>query len=581
MNEMNLKLIYISICLFIIPFLFFPVLSQVTGEGASLDTVYNRIIIGEALNNARDSITSTDLPTLLKSGEVIDDNGVSYPYKQYIELNGNAHVYYSTSGGDLIDPKLLISMSTNPVYPTYTTRVFFSKNIPVNSNNVTFNTIKLFGRDYAIGSGSFYNKLVLYGESNTVTLKEGEEQKVTINGTEYTIKVEGVSGTTIGVISVNGVTKSVTKGNTYNIAGIDVYVSNIYYYSKEAQVSSMKLDLGSQKLTLEDGQEVLFDTTNYVDNTLVKIIGISSTNEISSFKILTSAQDSEKDDIQIGKSYTDPVWKTFKLEFTSTTPALDDLNSDTMLITYSGDRTMTIKFQDYYKNEKTLEFAYNNVSALTSTPTIWLMNSNQYKIIIKEGDPVLYRHYLVVNQGDDTHLLQLTNVPTGQVMPTDTVSFKDVFTGAIYEKTISPYTNCGKGFCNVSMQIGSQMYYVAVYNKTVKTDSYVKVTWNDVTVYPGDTGATYSVPGYISFLPGIKAKNGEYIHFVNSYTKFNYADVVILPTADSSTSPTFKVGSTSTTFKIGQVNYTYDNTKGTIVPTELKNYAVGIMMLEG
>ncbi len=87
--------------------------------------------------------------------------------------------------------------------------------------------------------------------STQYILKDGEEQKVTIGGTEYTIKNEGVSGTNLAVISVNGVTKSVTQGITYKISGLDVYVSAIYYYSKEASVSSIALDI-SQSTTPVD-----------------------------------------------------------------------------------------------------------------------------------------------------------------------------------------------------------------------------------------------------------------------------------------------------------------------------------------
>jgi hypothetical protein len=44
--------------------------ASVTGEGARVDTASNRVLLGEVLNNARAALTSTDLPILLKSGEV-------------------------------------------------------------------------------------------------------------------------------------------------------------------------------------------------------------------------------------------------------------------------------------------------------------------------------------------------------------------------------------------------------------------------------------------------------------------------------------------------------------------------------
>jgi len=555
--------------------------TAVTGEGARLDTSSNRVLLGEKLNNARGTLTSTDLPILLKSDTVTDDNGNTFDYTQDMTFYSTAQVTFGTSGGDIKDPVIYMSLpttvsSTNYIYST---RVTFSKLLNISDAAVADNTIKLFGTEYTIGSASAYTtsskKLVLYGGANTVTLKEGEEQKVTIGGTEYTVKVEGVSSATAGVISVNGDTVSVVQGGSYKKSGLDIYISAIYYYSKEAQVSSMKLSLGSQKLTLEDGQEVLFGTSDYVDNTLVALSGTPGSG-ISKLEVYVSAQDSEHDDIQVGKSYDDPIWKTFKLSFASTTPALDDTNADSIVMSYSGDRTETLKFTDYYKNENTVEFAYNNVSALTSTPTMWLMDSNQYSIVIKEGDPVKYKDYVVVDQGDETHLLQLTNIPAGAVKSTDTVRFKDVLTGALYEKTLI-LGDCTATYCNATVQIGSQEYYVAVFNQSTKANGYVKITWNDATRCSGDGSATYGSAGtYTNVFPGIKAKNGEYIYFVNNYTALTNNTAVCLPGA--STGNTKTIISTTGTYLVGKMNYTYDGTNLQMTP--LKSYYAGVAILE-
>ncbi len=572
--------------------------ASVTGEGARVDTASNRVLLGEKISDARQTITSTDLPTLLKSGEVTDDNGNTYAYTQDFTIDDDAQVTFGTSGGDLKDPVVYLSLPTTvgTANYIYSTRVTFSKLLNVSDTSVQDNTIKLFGTEYTVGSGSSSasataGKLLLYGGSNTVTLKEGEEQKVTISGTEYTVKVEGASSATAGVVSVNGVTKSVTQGGTYKISGLDVYISAIYFYLKEAQVSSMKLSLGSQKLTLEQGQEVLFGTSDYIDGTLC-VVTTTAGQGISKVQVYVAAQDSESDDIQIGKSYTDPVWKTFKVNFASTTPALDDTNNDAVVMTYGGDRTMTVKLTDYFKNEKTLEFAYNNVSSLASKPTggsndIWLGDSNQYHYTVKEGDPVYYKHYVIVDQGDESHLLQLTNIPNGEVKSTDTVRFKDVITGTLYEKTIAPSTDCGAWgtYCNVTIQIGSQSYFVAVYNQSTKATGYVKLTWDDTNQYTGctgDTGATWKVPGYISLFPGLKAKNGEYVYLVNNYTSVTNATVanvnVCLP--GSVTAEPINTLNASRTFTKGQFVYSWTNTGSYLAMGPLNTSRTGIAIFE-
>jgi len=568
--------------------------AAVTGEGARIDTASNRLLFGESLNNARTSITSTDLPTLLKSGEVADDNGNTFAYTQDMTLDNAATVTFSTSSGDLKDPAILVDLPTSVSSTSYiySTRVTFSKLLNLSDPNVLDNTIKLFGSDYTIGSGSTTTatpyKLVLFGGANSVTLKEGEEQKVTIGGAEYTIKVEGVSSATAGVVSVNGDTVSVTQGGSYKKSGLDIYVSAVYYYSKEAQVSSMKLSLGSQKLTLEDGAEVLFGTSDYVENTLVSLSGTTGQG-ISKIEVYVASQDSEKNDIQVGKSYEDPIWKTFKMEFSSTTPALDSTNNDEILMSYSGDRTMAIKFKDYYGNDANLEFAYNNVSAITSAPTIRLMDSNAYEYHIKEGENVKYKDYVIVNQGDESHVLQLTNLPDGKVLSTDTLRFKDVITGTLYEKTMIT-SDCIAAYCNVSIQIGSQEYKAAVYNGTTKAEGYVQLTWNDASANSSDTGAAYGVPGNIVLFPGIKARNGEYVYLVHNYTTVTCGNNVLLPqtgTAAGFFNVNCDLSNTGFyTFTKGKFSYTLWNSSTTayLAMTRLNStgtsQATGIAILE-
>jgi hypothetical protein len=116
--------------------------------------------------------------------------------------------------------------------------------------------------------------------STQYLLKDGEEQKVTIGGTEYTVKNEGASDSTHAVISVNGVTKSVLKGSTYKISGLDVYISDIYYYSKEAQVSSVTLDISESTCYDPDGG------LNYTEKSYVRFYGVNYWDRCVDSKIL-------------------------------------------------------------------------------------------------------------------------------------------------------------------------------------------------------------------------------------------------------------------------------------------------------
>jgi hypothetical protein len=87
--------------------------------------------------------------------------------------------------------------------------------------------------------------------STQITLKEGEEQKITIGGTDYTIRLEGVSSETLIVVSVNGVAKACNKDSIYKISGLNVKVVDIFYYPTQTTLSSALLDV-SQSVTQEN-----------------------------------------------------------------------------------------------------------------------------------------------------------------------------------------------------------------------------------------------------------------------------------------------------------------------------------------
>jgi hypothetical protein len=590
--------------------------SATGGDSARLDTASNRVIAGEALNNAKQTVTDTDMPTMLADGTLYGDDGTAYAYTQDIQVNGNANLLYSRSDNDLTDPALHIEMGSASGSPTYTTRVTFSKAVPVDSSDIIDNTINLYGGEYTIGTGSDNTTLILYGGANTATISEGEEVTVTVGGTEYTVGIGGVSDEDTAVVTVDGTSESMDQGSSKKISGLDVYLSAVYYYPKEGQVSQAKVTLGSQKITLENGDEVLLGTNTYVDETVVTITGSYSGaySTISAITIAVPAQDSDYDHIGLGESFEDPVFGSFKLEFSGTTPALDASTNDVITVTGSSD-TATVKFTDYGGNEKTIQFGYDNDTSSSSISGPWLMDGNSYKYVIEEGRRVYYKDYLIVDKADDTHLLQLTNIPSGKIKTTDILRFTDVFTGTTYEHTFasSELTNYGGGVGNVSgnvtMRIGSQDYYVSVYNhSSAKASSYVRVTWDDTNSLTGDAGAYWGNRstnptwlnihgdyGNMTIFPQIKANNGEYIIFVNNYTCVPNGTTVIVPksgtTKGSFTAHNITGGSFSAQ---GAINYSFGipgdsaqipvannpDCDVRVVPEALQNYTIGIMILE-
>jgi hypothetical protein len=290
-------------------------------DGVDLASTNTKIYYGDALTKAgiKSTLTNTNLPTLLAKGTFYDGAGTSYTYNQYINF-GAGTVSFGTSGGDLTDPKLYLDTGTSTAAPLFNMSVVFNKILNLTSSDVRGQTIELFGKSYTIGSTSNYvsgtHQLIIFGGGgNTQTISEGAEADMSVSGVTHKVKVIGVSGTTIGVISIDGTSKEVVEGNTYTIAGVDVYIDSIYFFGKETQLSQVKLSLGSSKLTMVDGAAVKTgQTEDTIDGTLVTLTGTDDQG-ISKLDISVAAKDTSHDSVAAGDSFVDPVFAAVKVAF--------------------------------------------------------------------------------------------------------------------------------------------------------------------------------------------------------------------------------------------------------------------------
>jgi hypothetical protein len=531
-------------------------------DGVDLSTANTKLYYGDAINSARTTLTKSDLPTILASGTFSDDAGTTYNYDQYISVGGRAVVFGASDiAGE--DPLLYIDAGTNAASPIYTTKVVFTKVLNISHDDVQGNTITLFGNEFTIGSDSVApTKLVLFGAAGAQTISEGSSVTVTLEGTEHTISVIGVSSSTVAVISVDGVSKEVTEGNSYVISGVDVYIDSVYYFGKEAQVSQVKLSVGSKKTILENGQPVkIGKDEESIDNTLVTITGGAS--GISTLEIAVAAQDSDEDQITEGSStpYTDPVYKTFKVAFGGITPALDSATRDIIKVDTTTDTTATLKFKDARGNEKTIEFAYDtDASAAGFTASLVDSESRPYHVV--EGEAVQEKEYIVVASGDFSHLFQVTDIDNIGTS-TAKVVLKDVFSGESITINLE-----APGYTNATTYIDGQTYKV---NATATT---VRLTWGTDADF-GNVGNETTV------YPLIKANNGEEIALLKNVTlTTNPSAWFFLPGSTTAQ----LIQNTTTSLTVGRLTYTLTGGATTNQITAINNVAindtVGVLVYE-
>ncbi len=108
-------------------------------------------------------------------------------------------------------------------------------------NNYTFGDLIVFIDDVYYNSPTEQSenmaKLRFARDENMFVSKEA--RNVTVGGKTYSVLLAGVTGFNTAVVTVGDETKSVTKGNTYTISGLNVYIEEVYYESTTDQTQNM------------------------------------------------------------------------------------------------------------------------------------------------------------------------------------------------------------------------------------------------------------------------------------------------------------------------------------------------------
>lgn len=447
--------------------------SVTVSNGAGFDTPNKKLYLGDAINTAVQTLTSNDLPSVLASGTVTTSDG-DFAYDQYIEL-GSSTIVFGKSAED-IDPVVHAQLGTAVGSPAYTIKIVFQKALNMTDTDTPGETIEIFGVDYTISSDSTNTKVILFGSGNTVTLTEGETTTATIGDTTYDLELIGVSDSDTAILKVNDDSDTIDQGSSQKIGGLTVYAKNVFYLGKETQVSSATFQLGSEKITLQNANEVKVgdSTTTSIDNTNVTITG---TNEVSSIEVAVAAQDSEYDHVSTDMTYTDGVFGGFKFATGGATPSTDSEDTEMIEFGTNGDDDATVKFTDKSGNEKSFSFAHNVGGTLS------LADTGADSIKVYEGANATEKEYIMVDSGDFGHIFEVTDITPADASDTGTVTLKDAFSGNSIEKIIPKSTS------TFSWIIDGQTYYVKVYDDT--TDQ-VQFTWG-TGASAGNIGATLTI----------------------------------------------------------------------------------------
>ena len=523
--------------------------ASITGESVPLFSG-TKLYINDSLDSLQSVLTKSNLPVLLAKGSF--SGNVDTTITQKIDIGSHPKVTFKDQPTSADDANYALTTSSTQANYIYNATATFGKAINFSHADSEGESITLFGMEFTVAAATDKDTLVLLKSAEKVSLtSDNPTADVTVGNETYTIELvsSSDSSATIAVTDSSGNTESkeISEAASKTINGITIGVTT-------ADETNLRLSAtviaGSDKMTLNDGLAVeIGEQDTDVDGTMVKFVGDTAGAEVGSLTSLTIsvyASESDKDAIKEGESFVDPVYGTFKLDFSSLSTGIDSTGRETISVTPSGNDKIELSMIDSRNYEKKFMWAQN-----TSSAGLHLMGAEGMNISIRERELIHRNEYVVIGNEDNGRLLKLSTVTNktadaGTGYSDSVVKFYDVFSGEYY--SVSTWASDGVGTANIGGKsyeiryygargIGSESYNVSVDHAdstgdntmvlfpTIQTSKGAKVmfyepTWINFSDWDGRNpgeGTTVGCPIYN--LSTIKIPDGDgYTDVVFSYT---------------------------------------------------------------
>jgi hypothetical protein len=492
-----------------------------SGETVSLDTSADRLWLNTSLSSVKQTITKSDLPTVLAdysfSGDVTSKVTSSIKLQAGAAAGGDnsGKVIFSKQPSSSDDPVIGISMGSSA-----TSNPLYNASATMSAINFTHadsegEEIVLFGQSFTIAAETDTTNLVLLKDAEKVTLSvpSNPSTTVTVGGETYTVRLITASSSSANVEVTNSAgvsaSKEINEAASKKINGLDVAVTTATSSSLESVGESASIILGSEKLTLTSGSVITVGENNDpIDGTLAYIVG--GTIAATEIAVTVFRADSTHDVILPGESFEDPVFGSFKIDFAGLSSPLGDSDREVIPITTSGDDTMSIQFTEQGGYDATVDFAHNE------SDTWRLADDSNFSIGVREMATLSYASgatsYIVLGNEDFGHMLELYDVynqTTGTSSITnDRVKFRDVFTGENYETTFTSTEASG------TIDVDGKRYTVTFSGTGESASVYVK--------YP--TSESADADTFVVY-PTIETAMGALVQFYEPLTFSNLSGI--------------------------------------------------------
>ncbi len=479
--------------------------ASVSGEAIDLGTSGTRIYVNDSLNLVKSVLTKSHLPTLLADKSF--SGNVDATITETIDIGSNPKVTFKKQPTSEDDPNYALAISTTKANYIYNTTATFSKAINFSHADSEGEDISLFGQTFTISSSTDTDTIVLLKSAEKVDLSsDSPTADVTIAEKAYTIELISASDTsaTIKVTDSAGVSESkeINEAASKTVNDITVAVTT-------ADETNLKLSAtivaGSSKITLEDDTNVkIGEDDTSIDGTLVDF-ETGNPNNLTALTISVYAQESDEDAIKTGTSFIDPVYGTFKLDFSGFNIASDSTSRETIKVTPTADDKMDITFTDHRGYTKTLMFAKdisgNTVADLRGSAALMSDDDNR-NISVVEMQNLSYGDYAVVGNEEEGFLMKLSGVDNSSDSSSsntqgDKVELTDIFSGETKKTT---WTSDGVG----TITIGGKQYGVYLMGDANNATEEFQVKLD----YPDSSGN-----GVVVIYPTIETSQGAKVAF--------------------------------------------------------------------
>ncbi len=535
-----------------------------TGETAALFEGSSKIYANDSLNEVKTTLTKSNLATVLKD-ESLSGNADA-TITQTLVLGSNPQISFAKQPTSSDDPDFGLAISTSTTTYTYNATATFSKAINFTHADTKGADFKLFGQKFTVASSTTNTDLVLLKTAEKVLLSsDSPTSEVTIGGKKYTVELVSASDTSATVKVTNEAgdseTKEVNENASKKINGVTVAITN-------ADETNLKLSAsviaGAEKVTLTDGSAVSTGEDNKVlDGTIVRFNNgtAPTTGAVTKIVVSVAAANSDKDAIKPGQSFVDPVFGSFKIDFSAGlfNPMNGSARED-IKIYPNGDDKMYVKFSDYRGKEAIVNWAKNMSTAGSGSATgnnaiLLTPNNDGNNITVIEKRASFRNDYIVVGNEDSGALVKVSRVSnsSSSTAGDDKVEFTDVFSGDIYSTSI---TSEGTG----TVVIAGKQYTVFYYGASTASEDARNVTLD----HP-DSGAA----GALVVYPTIKTSKGAKLAFYaplnitldNIDEKGQDATLLRLPDGDGYTDVTIALIATGAN---DAINVTFGTTTTTL-----------------